>query len=242
MQKLLIADSSEEFCMALVDALKGAYIVKVCQEGRETLKTLQSFAPDILVLDLLLPGLDGISLLHAASDLEPRPVVLAVTRFASDYVMEHITRLGVGYVMMKPVDIHAVVSRLAELTERLTPQKVTPVDDRTAVTNMMLTLSVPTKLRGYSCLREALLLTMKNPDQSVTKELYPAVAAICGGNAIQVEHSIRSAINAAWLNRNEQVWQQYFLPGPDGAVPRPTNAAFISRLADRLITRCKHVG
>ena len=69
---------------------------------------------------------------------------------------------------------------------------------------------------------------MRDPGQSVTKELYPAVAALCGGTAVQVERSMRSAIAAAWVRGDEQLWQMYF----PGEAERPTNTSFISRLAD----------
>lgn len=235
MLKLLIADGTEEFRLALADTLRGAYVVRTCQEGMETLQMIQSFKPEVLVLDLMMPGLDGITLLQKTAEIGLRPVVLATTRFANDYVMEKTAQLGVGFVMVKPCDIGATVARIADLTQRVGPPAVTQPDSRTAASNLLLALGVPTKLRGYACLREALLEAMHDPGQSVTKELYPAVAGICGGNAVQVERSIRSAIHAAWSCRDEQIWRLYFQPGPDGAVPRPTNAAFISRLTDRLL-------
>ena len=235
MLKLLIADGTEEFRLALADTLRGAYIVRTCQEGMETLHMIQSFKPDVLVLDLMMPGLDGITLLQETAEMGLRPVVLATTRFANDYVLERTAQLGVGFVMIKPCDIKATVARISDLTQRANPPAVTQPDPRTAASNLLLALGVPTKLRGYAYLREALLEAMRDPSQPVTKELYPTVAGICGGNGVQVERSIRSAINAAWSNRDEQFWRLYFQPGPDGTVPRPTNAAFISRLTDRLL-------
>lgn len=235
MLKMLIADGTEEFRLALADTLRGAYVIRTSQEGMETLCMIQSFKPDVLVLDLMMPGLDGITLLQETAEMGLRPVVLATTRFANDYVLERTAQLGVGFVMIKPCDIKATVARISDLTQRVEPPAVTQPDPRTAASNLLLSLGVPTKLRGYACLREALLEAMRDPSQPVTKELYPAVAAICGGNAAQVERSIRSAINAAWCRRDEQLWRLYFKPGPDGVIPRPTNAAFISRLTDRLI-------
>lgn len=242
MKKLLIADTTEEFRHALAEVLRSAYIVKTCHDGKEALHLLQTFRPDVLVIDLLLPEVDGVTVLQRAVKLGLKPEVLAVTRYASDYILEAVTRLGVGYVMRKPCDIHAVASRLADLTDRTEYPAVTRIDDRTAVTNLLLSLSFSTKLRGYPCLREALLIAMENPGQSVTKVLYPAVAEICGGNGRQVEHVIRSAIAAAWQRRDDRVWRQYFQPGPDGTVPRPTNAVFISRMADRMVLSQMDVG
>ena len=230
--KMLIADGSEEFGTALADMVRGAYILRRSRDGRETLEAISVFRPDILVLDLMLPGLDGISILRQAAATGLQPMVLATSRYVSDYVVEALQQMGVGYLMVKPCDVRATVARLGDLSQRLKQPLFTRPDPRTAVSNLLLTLGVPTKLRGYAYLREAVLERMRDPAQSVTKELYPTVAALCCATPIQVERSIRSAIAAAWTRRDEQVWRLYFQPDADGSLPRPTNAAFISRLAD----------
>lgn len=71
--------------------------------------------------------------------------------------------------------------------------------------------------------------------QSITKELYPSVARQFGCNSAQVERSIRNAIQGAWNQRNDSLWAQIFQPDETGTVPRPSNATFITRLADRLV-------
>ena len=115
MLKLLIAEGSEEFRQALAEKLMGAYLIRVCVEGKDALETMRSFRPDLMVLDLMLPGLDGVSLLQRASDEEDPPTVLSVSCFFNDYILEALTRLNVGYVMKKPCDIDA--------NRRLRPQK-----------------------------------------------------------------------------------------------------------------------
>lgn len=232
--RVLVADGSEEYRNALADVLRGAYHVRISAEGTEALELLRSFSPDILVLDLMLPGLDGISLLQSAAAADMHPMVLATTRFISNYILDSLEKLGVGYLMVKPCDARATVSRIADLTQRLKAPKLSLPDSRTAITNQLLSLGVPTKLRGYGCLREAIFAMSRDPGQSITKELYPSVACTCGGTPEQVERAIRSAIHAAWMNRDEQIWRLYFHSGMDGSIPRPTNAAFISRLADQL--------
>lgn len=234
MRKVLIADASEEFRMALADVLRGTYIVRSCQEGNQTLEALHHMRPDILVLDMLLPGIDGISLLQKAADAGLQPMVLATTGFVNEYVLECAERMGVGYVMVKPCDVYATAARIADLQQHLQPSAVSRPDLRTVVSNLLLTLNVPTKLKGYACLREAILESVRDPSQQVTKELYPKVAKICDGNAVQVERSIRSAIAAAWERRDEQLWRMYFRPNQQGHLERPTNAAFISGLAARV--------
>ena len=235
-KKLLIAESTEEFTSALANHLQGMFHIRTCQEGNQTLELIKSYRPDILVLDLMLPGLDGLSILQAAAAAEQRPMVLAVTRFASDYVLESLTRIGVGYIMMKPCDIQATASRVLDLTQQMKGPLFAAPDTRTAASNILLSLGVRTKLKGYTNLREAIHLKVKEPELTLTKELYPAVGKLSKSSGQQVERAIRGAINSAWERRDEQVWRMYFQPAANGHVPRPTNGAFISRLADCLIT------
>jgi two-component system response regulator (stage 0 sporulation protein A) len=233
-RRLLIADGTEEFVSALAAALRGVYELRTCRTGTEALELVQTYRPDVMVLDLMLPGLDGISLLQSQPVQELRPIVLAVSRFASDYMVESIEQLGVGYLMLKPCDIKATVARIGDLTQRITPPAVTPADNKTRITNTLLTLGVPTKLRGYAYLREAVEVMAQRPGLSITKELYPTVGQRCDASPENVERSIRSAINAAWKNRDEQVWRMYFGTSTSQSLRCPTNAAFISRLADGL--------
>ena len=120
-RKLIIADGTEEFRMALARKLEAEYEIRLCQEGEQTLDMLASFRPDVLVLDLTMPGLDGITLLQQAAESGLLPVVLATTRFLNDYVLDSVSRLGVGYLMVKPCNISATVSRLGDLTQHLRP-------------------------------------------------------------------------------------------------------------------------
>lgn len=234
MMKLLIADPAEEFGTALANHLRGLYHIRICTEGMEALEQMLEYKPDVLVLDMMMPGLDGISLLQAVTDAQLHPMVLATTRFSSDYVLEALSDMGVGYVMRKPCDIRAMVSRILDLSQRIHAPMFSRPDPHNAASNMLLTLGIRTKLKGYNNLREAIPLMAKDPGLSLTKELYPAVGKLCNSSGQQVERAIRSAINSAWIQRDDQVWRMYFQPGKNGRVPRPTNGAFISRLADCL--------
>lgn len=229
-QTLLIADSNEDFQLTLAEALQGRYRVLCCTNGKEALAILRKEHCDILVLDLTLPELDGISLLQAAVEEGIYPMVLATTPFTSSYVLDAVNRLGVGYLMRKPCDVQAIAARIADLNHCLHP----PIpDSRTFVSVQLLLLGICIKHDGYAYLQESILLMADNPRQAVTKELYPAVAAIFGCKGRLVERSIRSALDAAWKHRDIQVWQSYFPP----STKRPTNTVFITRLAESLRLR-----
>lgn len=231
--KLLIAEGTEDFRIALMDALRGAYRVRECGEGQQTLELMRSFKPDVMILDLMLPGLDGITLLQRAAGEGICPMVLATTSYHNDYVLDSLQQLGVGYVMVKPCDVRATIARLADLSQRIRQPVVTQPDPRTHISNLLLALGFATKLKGYNYLREAILLMAQDPDQSITKELYPAVAKICGADKKRVERSARSAIEKAWDRGDAQLWRMYFA-AEGGNLHRPTNGEFIKRLADTL--------
>lgn len=234
---VFIADSAEDFCTGLTTALQradGFHVVGTAADGEQAIRMIEERKPDVLVLDLMLSGLDGISVLQAAEELGLHPAVLATTRFVSSYVMEAMTRFGVGYLMVKPCDVSATLARIRDLSRKQnSPTQIAP-DKRSTVSNILIRLGMPTKLRGYGCAREAILCQMRDPDMSVTKELYPEVAELCDGTTAQVERAIRGAIAAAWSGRDDNIWQRFFVPGHNGVIQRPTNAEFISRIADYL--------
>ncbi len=234
MKKLLIADASEEFRMALQEYLQDPYQIKVCRDGNEALQLIETFKPDVVVLDLLLPGVDGVTLLQRAQERGSCATVLAMTRYASDYLLDAVERLGVGYVMMKPCEVRAVADRLADLLaeQQEGSSEVTAPDISTIVDNVLRELSFQTHPRGYACLRQAVLETLCDPNQQVTKTLYPAVGKLCGGNSKQVEQAIRRAIKQAWLYRDEEVWNRFFAARSGDKITKcPTNKVFIMGVA-----------
>lgn len=238
MRKLLIVDATEEFRSALADATKGSYIVRTSGDGEEALELARTFMPDIVVLDLTVPGMDGLSLAQKITQNCGKSVILATTRFTSDYVLDAAGRVGIDYVLVKPCNIRAVVARMEDLANCREPRIQARPDPSVSAANLLLTLGLHTSNKGYIYLREAIPIYARDPRQSVTKELYPAVCKLCEGNVEQVERAIRTAITRAWEHRVENVWKLYFPVLPDGTMKRPSNAVFISRLAEVLI--CGH--
>ena len=230
MRKLLIADCSEDYRAALANALSGSYHVLCCRTGTEALELLRRENPEILVLDLMLPELDGITLLERACAEGIRPMVLAVTPILTGYVYSCAQRLGIEYLVRKPCAIDAIASRVKDLSQRLAAPAV-KTDPAVYISDLLLSLGFSTRHNGFSYLREAVVLVSKDPAQSVTKVLYPAVAHIFGCQKENVERSIRTAMDSAWERGDRQLWNRYF---PD-ALYRPSNAVFISRMAEVLL-------
>jgi len=227
-RKLLIADSSEDFPAALVHYLQNQYDIRCCQSGKEALELLSSFQPQLLVLDLMLPELDGVSLLKSAAASGLNPNVLVVSRLFNDYTLTVLGQLGIRYAIRKPCDIQATADRIADLITQ--PVSHSPIVDLSPqILTLLHTLYFSPKHDGYTYLQKAISAMARNPGQSITKELYPTVAALCGCSCGQVERSIRSAIAAAWKASEPQVWIDTFLLDPNVPPKRPTNTEFIVR-------------
>lgn len=224
---LLIADSSRDFTCALAESLQNRYHVHCCGDGKDAIHLLLTTRPEILVLDLMLPGLDGISLLQIAAQEGICPKVLASTTLYSDYIVQTAQELGVGYLLRKPCDVQATVMRIDDLHHRL-HARTTAADSHNQLGDLLQSLSMLAKHNGYHYVRECIVLAAQNPGQSVTKELYPAVAEIFGTEAPHVEHSIRTALSYGWKHRNSEVWEEYF----PAATRCPSNGVFIARMAE----------
>ena len=231
---VLIADNSEEFRQTLAAALEGSYRVRTCSDGMEALELLQSEHPDILVMDLMLPQLDGLTLLQLANQGNFRPKTLVVSRYFSPYVTAALGRLQADYCMSKPCSIQALICRIADFAAEAAPAAPSTVAPEDWVANTLLQLGVGAHLDGFTYLKLAIPHFRQDTGQSITKELYSYVANACGKGDKQVERSIRSAIDGAWKRRSDQVWAAYFTPGPDGIVPRPSNGRFIAHMAQLL--------
>jgi len=229
-RKLLIADQSEELCLALADVLQSEYHIKLCLEGQETLQMLRSFRPDILVLDMMLPGLDGITLLQRAAESGLNPMVLATTVYTNAYNEESLGLLGVGYCVVKPCDIEGTADRIRDLSRRLNAP-----DPRVRIVKILNKMGFHSKYQGRDCLREAVPMMCKDRRQAITKELYPAVGEVLGLSALQVERSIRNAVEIAWKSRNEAVWKEYMPAGEANSGKKPTNGELICALADYIL-------
>ena len=234
MQKLLIADASVIFSSVLANALQDRFQITVCADGKTALELLQKEQPDALILNLMLPHTDGLTVLQKSA-FHPR-VILAITMHLSSYVEQSIAALGIDYTMVCP-SVEAVVTRLDDLT-RQSSLPAESIDLHTLTKHHLHILNMPTHLDGYRQLCLALPMFTENPQQLLTKELYPEVAKQWGSkDSRSVEHSIRKAIQAAWHQRDNALWRKYFAVNHQGHIPCPTNKEFICRLAEILRTK-----
>lgn len=230
--KLLIADSNQEFSAALETVLRDDFCIRIADNGKDALTLLESFAPEVLVLDVMLSGLDGIRVLECAAERGHNFKSLVTTSVRSDYIFAKLTQLKVGYVLMKPCDLQITAERIREIAQEYETAPLLNEEQKLAA--ILLELGMNPKHNGYHYLSTAVQLYGQDNTQSLTKELYVAVGAIYGVQWQQVERSIRVALEAAWLHRDEKVWRKWFPAGTVTALKRPSNGQVICGLAESL--------
>ena len=246
---VFIADSAEEFCGSLATALKAAegfQIIGTVCDGEQATRMILEKNPDFLVLDMMMPGKDGISILKAISGMEKKPVILATSVFTSEYVASNAINLGVRYLMMKPCDISAVVDRLVEFrggeNQRIISMRRPDKNSiETMVTGIIHEIGVPAHIKGYQYLREAIIIAVEDMDviNAITKVLYPQVAKTFGTTASRVERAIRHAIEVAWDRGDLDTLQKFFGYTVNSTKGKPTNSEFIALIADKLQLQLK---
>ena len=229
MLKLLIANQQLSFAKGISVQLRGKCEIKICKDGYKTLDYCREFKPDVLVLDLEMQGMDGLSIARAIRNAGLNIDILAITVCAdSVYAQRQLVQLGVEYILPKPCTVAATSARIYEML-LLRDGKTWSVEEEADA--LMLSLGMRMNLSGYTCVREAILMMLQDRNIQITKVIYPELAAKFGGTSKRVERVIRCAIEDAWKRRDERMWRMYFKPDREGEVDCPTNGYFISRLS-----------
>ena len=240
--KVMLTDVNEDARSMLQDALEktGRFtVVGSTGDGNEVLQMVADAKPDVLVLDLILPGMDGLGILRRL-DGEKRPKVLAVSNFVTQEVVAEAGNLGASMFRSKPYNESAMVEHLISLAEKNEKQLHGPGLEE-LVTSIIHEVGVPAHIKGYQYVREAIMITVENMDviNSVTKVLYPEVAKRYHTTPSRVERAIRHAIEVAWDRGDLETLQRFFGYTVSNAKGKPTNSEFIAMISDRIRLKMK---
>lgn len=257
--RILAADQNEDFLRLFSDLVQhenDLEIIATARDGLEAISKTQELRPDILLLDLVLPKLDGIEVLRRLSQIETEAHILVLSGFVNSRVIAECSSLGVDYFISKPCDVQALMGRIRKTMGTVqSPVPVAGIDCRPAemkdrseeeleglVTDIIHEIGVPAHIKGYQYLREAIILTIKDMEMinAVTKVLYPEVAKRYQTTPSRVERAIRHAIEVAWDRGDVEVLQKFFGYTVSGIKGKPTNSEFIAMIADNLNLKRKH--
>lgn len=248
--RVLIADDNEDFCTMLNDYFSeqsDLEVVGIANNGVEAIEQVVSLQPDVIILDIIMPHLDGLGVLEKIKgmDLTPDPKVVILTAFGQERVTKEALELGADYYVLKPFNMEVLVDRIRQLNSsrvnisRVIRASAPPVkrDLEDVITGVLLEVGVPAHIKGYMFLKEAITLVINDMDiiNSVTKCLYPAIAERFDTTPSRVERAIRHAIESAWNGRNNiQAVNKFFRYSIRNDKGKPTNSEFIALIADNI--------
>ncbi len=254
--KVIIADLNENFRNLISDLLnnEGSFEVSGSTgDGAEALKLIKVKCPDIVLVNLVLTGSDGLALLERVGEIpkELRPKIIMISSLASNHIVSIAKKLGAACFIRKPCEPMIFLAQLKRLiSSSAIEEKRGHIDFRLqgetanledTITEIIREIGIPANIKGYQYLREAILRVVENMEiiNAVTKELYPEVAKKFYTTANSVERAIRHAIEVAWSRGNVEALQQYFGHTISNMKSRPTNSEFIALIADNLKLKFK---
>jgi len=246
--RVLFADDNRDFCQVVTEFMtkqSDLELVGVAQNGLEVLEMVNQQHPDVLILDVIMPHLDGIGVLErlAQEQRENRPKVIALTAFGQEALTQQMSALGADYYILKPFSLDVLAQRIRQLVsarEVQTPPLATAAAPARhldiEVTRIIHEVGIPAHIKGYLYLREAILLVIDDVELLglVTKELYPSVARKYKTTPSRVERAIRHAIEVAWNRGNINAIHRIFSHTVSKERGKPTNSEFIAMVADML--------
>ena len=238
MKTVLIADADFVFAKQLSHALEesGTFqVIDIALNGKQAVRMVEERHPDVLVMDILLPELDGLSVLEKISSVVPPPIVIATSVFMSNYVAVSAMGLGVRQLIKKPCDVGAIVASVARAC-RILPRSGIGYDRRSLIANTLHDVGIPANIKGYSYLIDALELTIANPEAtlSMTQSIYVPIAQQHGEKPEQVSRAIKRAIDIAWDRGDLDTLQSYFGYTVSNTRGMPTNGEFLAIIGETL--------
>jgi Response regulator containing CheY-like receiver domain and AraC-type DNA-binding domain len=249
-KRIVIADDNTQFTEELkkyFDAQDGYRVVGVAADGLEAVNLVEKQKPDYLLLDIVMPELDGFGVLNAMAAMNvAKPVTVMVSQLASDGFVTKSLRLGASYFMAKPLSFDKLKEYLDECSHphvvrpqpemrRREVRAVKTLDEKIA--NIFISVGIPAHIKGYQFLREAIKMAVDTPEiiNSITKKLYPSIADKFETSSSKVERAIRHAIEVAWNRGKIENINSIFGIKVYSANEKPTNGEFIALVADKML-------
>ncbi|MDZ5471067.1 sporulation transcription factor Spo0A (plasmid) [Bacillus sp. 31A1R] len=254
--KVCVVDDNRELVGLLEDYLSSQEdmeVVGVAHNGQECMDVLEETDPDVLVLDIIMPHLDGLAVLEKIRATKKNPPnVIMLTAFGQEDVTTKAVELGASYFILKPFDLENLANHIRQVSGKTSAliRKTSPVTTSAyrsqveskpknldaSITSIIHEIGVPAHIKGYLYLREAISMVYNDIELlgSITKVLYPDIAKKYNTTASRVERAIRHAIEVAWSRGNIDSISSLFGYTVSMSKAKPTNSEFIAMVADKL--------
>jgi len=256
--EVLLADDNREFTNLLAEYIseqEDMVVTGIAYNGEEVLNMINESrkAPDVLILDIIMPHLDGLGVLERLREMNisPQPKVVMLTAFGQENITQRAVQLGASYYILKPFDMEVLANRVRQLVgqQNVNSSSLSMSNHRSNVlplgkgknldaniTSIIHEIGVPAHIKGYQYLREGITMVYNNIEilGAITKTLYPAIAEKFKTTPSRVERAIRHAIEVAWTRGNIDSISHLFGYTINISKSKPTNSEFIAMVADKL--------
>ena len=253
--KIGIVDDNEmmrEHMRVLFEDDNRIEIVFEAADGLEALQCIRQNQPDVVLLDLIMPRMDGVEVLQNLrrdTSLKKLPAVIVVSAVGQERILDMVFSLGAAYYIMKPFEDKLLVRRVQQL---IGGQSLPPVQSKSSsrvsygyngmsdtdleVTHLLHDLGVPPHIKGYQYLKDAIMMVAEAPEiiNAVTKTLYPTIATMNSTSSSRVERAIRHAISVTWRKGNSRLMNDMFAYTIRSGAGKPTNSEFVAILAEKI--------
>lgn len=256
--RLGIADDNRDFCRILSEYYNnknGVEIIWTAHDGLETMNLYNREEPDVLLIDVVLPNLDGFEVMERikSNNISPKTKIIVVSAVSQDSVIKKAMHYGAEYFIVKPFDLEMLNKRITQMCSDSIFQirndgvlnknnsfgvHVEKQNDdlEVEITSIIHEIGVPAHIKGYQYIRSAITMVVDDVDllSAVTKELYPAIAKKFNTTPSRVERAIRHAIEVAWNRGKIDTIDKLFGYTVHTDKGKPTNSEFIAIIADKL--------
>lgn len=246
---IAIFENNEEFLNDLKKYFNETEGYNICAQaltGDDAVAQLKKVEPDVAIVNPMLSGVEGIRVIDEIKSINPECMVIVISQFADDKVVNLAINHGASYYFIKPVSPQIVADRIRDLlssrnseyriaSEVRDRRRTTSLDEK--ISNIFMTIGIPPHIKGFAYLREGIKMTVEEPSiiNRVTKELYPRIGQKFSTSASKVERAIRHAIEVAWNRGRTDAISSIFGARVYIGNERPTNSEFIALVADKLI-------
>ena len=216
-------------------------IVLEAHDGFEGIEVIENHKNDfdLIVLDLIMPRKDGIYVLDEMKKRGINKKVIVATSYNAAEVIREVSEYGVNYYILKPFELTDLERRIYDISNKKIEEKSIDFYNsniQVSITKMLHELGIPSHIKGYQYIREAVNIIFNNPEVigGITKELYPELAKKFNTTVSRVERAIRHAIEVSWNRGNLDFMEELFGYSVDIDKAKPTNSEFIVTIADKL--------
>ena len=210
-------------------------VVACKKDGEEALEYILNNKNniDVIVMDLVIPKLDGLFILGELDKRDIRKNIIITTNFKNDTIMDEANKYGVNYYMLKPINFQSLEKRILSLNVYTVSNNM--YMEEAVLSDLLHKLGIPSHIRGYQYIREGILIVYKNKNISyITKDVYPEIANKFNTTPTRVERAIRHAIEVSWNRGDLNLMEDIFGNSLNVNRDKPTNAEYLTTIADRI--------